>query len=553
MSTSKADIKNSYGVNKEIQSFDEKVAVKCYNGTFVGKEKGKTVEFRGIPFAKSPTGNRRWKKPEPVEDSDKAFEAYYNGRSPIQVEWNSERASYYPQSEDCLYLNIWADLTTKNKTVMVFFHGGSYGWGGTADPLYNGVNLVSAHPDIVLVTVGYRIGLTGFVDFSEVKGGEDFPDAPNLGILDQIEALRWVKKNISAFGGNPDNVTIFGESAGGGSVSLLPIIPEAKGLFNRVIAESGSVALTYSKEECMEYTRKLLAGAKASCMDDLMKLSDSELKKLNDKLDLDNNFPQRDGKLIPIDAYQPYRDGYTKDVDILIGTNSNELNYWIGELGGFIPYRIGMSVRYENDVSALSDEAKKLVKDFMPEQKEHNIWRITEFYNEVLFRLPAIVQAQSHAENGGNAYMYYWKEPSAIKHYGACHAVELAYVFGNLDETIYIGNPADKQLSDKTMDMWTTFAKTGNPSIESLEWKKYNPSDRAAMILEKEPKLEYDIKKDQRRLLMPLLRDTISASYANVSFNVPFVKKALLKIALGVGIISGIVCLIIILLNGGAN
>jgi para-nitrobenzyl esterase len=122
-----------------------------------------------------------------------------------------------------------------------------------------------------------------------------------------------------------------------------------------------------------------------------------------------------------------------------------------------------------------------------------------------------------------------------------------------LDETIYIGNPADKQLSDKTMEMWTTFAKTGNPSIESLEWKKYNPSDRAAMILEKEPKLEYDIKKDQRRLLMPLLRDTISASYAHVSFNVPFVKKALLKIALGVGIISGIVCLIIILLNGGAN
>ncbi len=552
MSTSNAEIKNSYGVNKEIQSYDEKLAVKCVNGTFVGKEKGKIVEFRGIPFAKSPTGERRWKKPEPVCESDKAFEAYYNGRSPIQVEWKSEKASYYPQSEDCLYLNIWSDLSVKNKTVMVFFHGGSYGWGGTADPLYNGVNFVSAHRDIVLVTVGYRVGLMGFVDFSEVKGGEDFPDAPNLGILDQIEALRWVKKNIAAFGGNPDNITIFGESAGGGSVSLLPIIPEAKGLFNRVIAESGSVALTFSKEECLEYTRELFKGAGASCTDDLMKLSESEIKKLNDKLDLDNNFPQRDGKLIPLDPYQPYRDGYTKDIDILIGTNSDELNYWIGELGGFIPYRVGMSVRYENDVSKLSDEKKKIVKNFMPELKEHNIRRVTEFYNEVLFRLPAVLQAQLHAENGGNVYMYYWKEPSAVKNYGACHAVELAYVFGNIDETIYTGQTADKALSDKIMEMWTTFAKTGNPSIDSLEWEKYNTSGRAAMVLEKEIKLDYDIKKNQRIELMPLLNNSISASYANVKFNVPFVRKALLKIALALGIISGIVSLIIVLLNGGA-
>ena len=276
----KALIRAAWGENRPVTGgYDPALAARCHNGTFIGTRKDGLLIFRGIPFACPPVGERRWKKPLPAPESDGVFEAKYNGRSPVQTEWPTERASYYPQGEDCLYLNVWTapEPVGEGKTVMVFIHGGSYGWGGTADPLYDGENLVRAHPEVVLVTIAYRIGITGFVDFSSVPGGEEFPDAPNLGLWDQIEALRWIRRNIAAFGGDPEKVTVFGESAGGGSVSLLPFIPEAKGLFRRVIAESGSVALTYSKEECLDFTRRLMKAAGAESMQDLMLLTEAEL------------------------------------------------------------------------------------------------------------------------------------------------------------------------------------------------------------------------------------------------------------------------------------
>lgn len=532
MSTSKDEIRASFGINHElVGDYDESLAVKCHTGTFVGHSKDGITAFRGIPYAKQPVGPRRWKRAEPLSDSDRIFEAYYNGKSPVQTQIDSERASYYPKGEACLYLNIWSSPEYKDKTVMVFFHGGAYGWGGTADPLYDGHNFVKAHPDVIMVTVGYRVGILGFIDLSYIDGGDAYPDAPNLGLLDQIEALRWIKKNITSFGGNPDNITIFGESAGGGSVSLLPLIPEAKGLFNRVIAQSGSVALTYSKAECRDYTMKLKKGAKIKRMSDLMRMSENEIIALNAHLDLDNNFPQRDGRLIPEDPYRLYADGATDGIDFLIGTNSNELNYWIGELGGIVPFRFGIPVKFENDIRHLSKHDRARAKKFISGMKGHSMWRIAEFYNEVMFRLPAIKQAELHSNNGGNAYMYYWREPSLIKFRGACHAVELAYVFGNTDETIYTGAPADRKLSEKIMNIWAGFAKTGNPSLEGLEWDKFNSETRATMILEQEPHLSYDILRKQRKLLDPILKYMIHASYTELDLNVPFVRKSAVKLA----------------------
>ena len=533
MSTLKSEIRASYGVNKLIDGeYDKNLSVKCASGTYVGKESEDVISFRGIPYAKPPVGALRWKRPEPAEDSDKVFEAFYNGKTPVQTEIDSERASCYPQGEDCLYLNIWTNIscTDTDKTVMVFFHGGSYGWGGTADPLYNGENFVKTNPDVILVTVGYRVGLLGFVDFSKVKGGEEFPDSPNLGILDQIESLRWVQKNIGAFGGNPQNVTIFGESAGGGSVSLLPIIDEAKGLFKRVIAQSGSVALTFSKKECLGYTRKLLKGSGAESMDDLMKLSEDEIIALNNRLDLDNNFPQRDGKLIPLNPYESYKNGVTADIDMLIGTNKNELNYWIGELGGIVPFRFGIPVKFENDLKHLSKTDKRRVAKFLNGLKGHSMWKIAEFYNEVMFRLPALNQADYHSRNGGKVFMYFFTEPSTIKFRGACHAVELAYVFGNTNETIYTGSPGNKKLSIAIMTMWANFARSGNPSLQKLVWEQYDTVNRATMMISKRPHIQYDILKRRRKLLSPLLRHMINASYTELDLNVPFVYKSAAKV-----------------------
>lgn len=524
-------VRDSYGKNQIITGeYDAALSAKCLNGIFVGKVDDDALVFRGIPFAKPPIGELRWKKPEAVDDCDAIFEAYYNGKSPIQSQWHTEQASYYPQGEDCLYLNLWKNRTdiSEKKPVMVFFHGGSYGWGGTADPMYDGKNFVTKQPDIILVTVGYRIGLMGFIDLSYCEGGEEYPDAPNLGLLDQIEALRWIRKNIASFGGDPENVTVFGESAGGGSVSLLPIIPQAKGLYRRVIAESGSVALTFSKEECRDFSERLIKEAGTNRMSDLMMLSEDELKKINEEINQYNSFPQRDGRLIPLDPYKPYEDGMTKDIDILIGTNAEEMNYWIGETGGLVPYRVSMSIKFENDMKMLPEEDKKRAKLFMSHMKGHNLWRMSRFYDELMFRLPAVAQAQHHAANGGKAYMYYWMVPSAVPMRKACHAVELSYVFGNCDETIYTGEPADQALSDTVMQMWTNFARTGDPSVKGLRWEPYREENRATMIFTEQPYIKYNPLDGRRKVLAPILRHMINPSYATLDYNVPFVRKAFL-------------------------
>lgn len=544
----KERIRESWGENRRItEGYDPALAAKCTNGIFVGRRKDSLLVFRGIPFACPPVGELRWKKPQPAPDGDDVREAYYNGKTPIQTEWHSERASYYPQGEDCLYLNVWTapEAQREGKTVMVFIHGGSYGWGGTADPLYDGENFVRAHPDIVLITIGYRVGLMGFVDFSQIEGGEAFPDAPNLGIWDQIEALKWIRRNAEAFGGDPEKVTIFGESAGGGSVSILPFIPEAKGLFRRVIAESGSAALTYSKEECADFTRRLVKETGAVDMRDLMLLSESKLMEFNEKLNYYNNFPQRDGVLIPEDPYAPYREGRTADIDMMIGTNADETNYWINEVGGFIPFRIGLPIQYENDLRLLKPEDRERARQFMKMRGGYSLWKISEFFTEIMFRLPAVRQAEEHSRNGGKVYMYYWKEHSRLPHLRACHAVELAYVFGNTEDTIYTGKPADPALSRQVQDQWVRFAQTGDPGDENLPWPAYETEERWTMILAENSGAEKDPLSEQRKLLDPILEYRLNASYADMDYNVPFVWKAAGKGLLLIALIAFVLFMIL--------
>ena len=525
----KERIKALFGENKKLDiNPDEAHSVKCQNGVFVPKIKGDVRIFRGIPFALPPIGENRWKRALPVKDSNDIFEAYYNGPSPIQTVIDSERASYYPQSEDCLYLNVWVNDSSKNlnKPIMVFIHGGSYGWGGTADPLYDGYNFINLHPDVILITIAYRTGILGFIDLSYLKGGEEFVDAPNLGILDQIEALRYIKKNGKAFGGDVNNITIFGESAGGGSTSLLPIIKEAKGLFNRAIAESGSLALTYGKEECKSLTDKLIKASGVDSMDELMKLSVEEIIKLNEGLNESNNFPMRDGKLIPLNPYEAYINGETKDIDMILGTNANEMNYWIGELGGIFNYSYAMPIKYKFDLNQINEEDKKNIATFMKSIKGNKVEKISEFYNELMFRLPAIYQGECHSLMGGNAYMYYWKEESKIPHFKACHAVELAYVFYNIDETIYTGEKADESLARTVSTMWVNFAKTGNPSTDGITWNKYDKENRKTIIFKKDKIEEIsDPLKEQRELLSPAVQYMINPGYADVSLDLPALSK----------------------------
>lgn len=537
-------MQNLYGKNSEITNeYDSNLAAICHNGTFVGTQKDSVVSFKGIPYAKAPVGELRWKEPVPAEADDGVYEARYFGKSPIQTEWPSEVGSYYEKGEDCLTLNIWenANNDSTDKPVMVFIHGGSYGWGATSDPVYDGHNLVAKFDDIILVTVEYRLGMMGFIDFSAVEGGEEYNTSGNLGLLDQVCALQWIQENIAAFGGDPDNVTVFGESAGGGSVSLLPLIDGTEGLFQRIIAESGSVALTYSTDECQNLTQMLLEETGCTNMKELAALSEEELISVNEKLNDYNCFPERDGVVLPVNLYEAYEGGSASHIDMMIGTNADEVRYWINEMGYYVPlldgeiiYKLGLPIMYETNLKRISDADKQNIDTFMALQNDKKIWNLTEFYNEVLFRVPAIAQAESHSKNGGNTYMYYWTYPGENEMVGACHAIELTYIFNNLDNAIYTGDKVNTALADAAQNMWVNFARTGNPSTEKYAWQPYDADSRMTMVLGNEISIVSDLKGKQRALLEPILNYGFNGCYTNLSFNVPQVYK----------IVGGIVCIL---------
>ena len=199
------------------ENYDETLAVKCRNGIFVGAEKNGAVSYIGVPYAKPPVGTLRWKAPEQPTPSDEIFIANKPSVMPLQILGGGKKFDASKVGEDCLKLNIWLNPnnTDTKKAVMVYFHGGAYMRGNINSALLNGENFVRENGDVILIIVGYRLNMMGFIDFSGVAGGENFPDSTCLGLLDQIQALRWINENISGFGGDSDNVTIFGHSAGG--------------------------------------------------------------------------------------------------------------------------------------------------------------------------------------------------------------------------------------------------------------------------------------------------------------------------------------------------
>ena len=209
-----------------------------FNG-FVDKQGVKT--WLGIPYAQPPVGKLRWQAPQPLKPTNKTFDAKKFGASALQEDDKLEAASQNVQSEDCLTLNIWRRSDKNNQPVMVFIHGGGFQNGGSSDPLYNVTNFAAAH-DVVIVTINYRLAVFGFVNFGAIDSA--YEDSGYLGLKDQVAALKWVKENISAFGGNPDNITIFGESAGAISCMMLTVIPAAKGLFGKAIPQSANKFLT---------------------------------------------------------------------------------------------------------------------------------------------------------------------------------------------------------------------------------------------------------------------------------------------------------------------
>ena len=503
------DLEN-YKENMEIKGdYDESLAIKCLNGIFVDKKDGNVISYKGIPYAEPPIKNLRFLPPVNLNFSSKVYESYYFGKVCLQSECESEMSSYYKQGEDCLTLNIWRNIsnTSIKKPVMVFIHGGAFEWGGTADPLYEGTNLLNSNPDIILVTINYRIGILGFINLSILENGDKYNKSGNLGTLDQICALQWIHNNIENFGGDPNNVCIFGESAGGCAVSILPLIKETKGLFRHVIAQSGSYQFTNSIEDSLDTINFIIKKTKIKSVNDLIKLSENEIKKIIDEFDENITIlPIRDGIIIPKDLYNEYDTFDFSGIDFIFGTNKDEYRYWIKDLGGLDIYKKSVLRLYDFFISKMDENNKTNVINFINNLKDDEIWNKTEFINEIMFRIPAIAQAEKICKRGGKVYMYYWVFPSGYKNFEACHAMEISSIFNNLKNNIYSGGNVNENLAKSIQKMWINFAKNGNPSIENYEWNCYDLSERKTMILGENIHEEKDILSERRKLLSSLAK-----------------------------------------------
>ncbi len=495
------------GENKPITDgqYDHALAVKCVNGTFVGRKNENVITYRGIPYVgQQPVGDLRWKAPVDATPDDGVYEAYYNAKSAYGNK-DFEVGSMYYFDEACLYLNVFKtdDAPGAKKPVMVWIHGGAFESGGTIDPMFDCNNLIKEHPEVIVVTIGYRLGVMGFLHLSHLADGKDYPDSQNLGLLDQVQALKWVHHNIAAFGGDPDNVTIFGESAGAGSCTLLPLIKGSHQYFRRLIAESGSVNLTRSPQEAIECTDRLMEVLGCKTVADLLKVHADKLLEAS-AVNFLHQFPERDGKHLPTDTFEAYASGAAKDIEILVGCNKDEMNFFVYSFGpeGWDAFADG---RKQGKFAQMPADEKALVESYMKDVQGAPFQPFASLLSQSWFNVPIIRLSEEQTRGGGKAYTYYFTPESPDPVMKCGHAIELAVVFNHPEMTADTGRPFDETFSKTVRQMWVQFAKTGNPSLTAhlapdgkpKQWPPYDLKDKRVMVLDEadiHPAREADVK-----------------------------------------------------------
>ena len=462
----------------------ENLSVKTRYGTFNGFiDKNGVKTWLGIPFAQPPVGKLRWQAPQPLKPSNKTFDAKKFGLRAMQIDDGEEGSSTIPQSEDCLTLNIWKKSDKKNLPVMVWIHGGAFSFESTSDKIYYGSNFAAAN-DVILVTVEYRLNIFGFMNFGAIDSA--YEDSGYLGIKDQVAALQWIKENISEFGGNPENITVFGESAGSTAIMLLLVAPDAKNLFQKAIPQSGPIFLYNTPELSVKIAEEFLEMNGAKNMRDMMKKSTEELKNSYEKFTeargrrLNDYIPTCDGKFFPLEPGKALKNGAARGIKMLTGTTADEWRYFM--------------MMAENLFAILREEPKKhspllarynkhtpeeIFKSWLknrPDTEEN----YCEFVNQLDWRVGQEISAE-YQSNFGDTYYYLFSEWSTIKNLRSCHAVDLAFTFNNGDHIV--PNPP-QNLVRAVQSSWTAFAATGNPNNEFIpHWEKYSAGNRQTMEL----------------------------------------------------------------------
>jgi len=480
--------------------------VEIASGRLEGGRADGVDRFLGIPYALPPIGARRFRAPEPAAPwSGVRAATEFSGAAPQ----NALDVGVLPgmevgrQDEDCLYLNVYTPAADAGRRpVMVWIHGGAFVLGAGSQLLYDGAAL-ARRGDVVLVTINYRLGVLGFLDL-EVRFGSGFAGADNLGLRDQIAALEWVRANIAAFGGDPENVTIFGESAGGMSVGALLGSPAASGLFHRAIPQSGAAHNAHDRGASARVA-DLFLGAFGS--EDPRALRDASVERILKaqlqctlhlgELGLLLAFqPVAGAGVLPGPPFAAVRAGNAAGVPVMVGTTRDEwrlfefLDPRQREMSdeGFLKRaaeRVGRGA-----AASLCDAYRKDAPDAAP--ADH----FAAFETDRVFRVPAVRLADAQAQHAPvYGYEFAWPSPAKRGALGACHAIELPFVFGTLDApgmAAFSGSgPEAERLSGLIMDAWAAFARRGDPSCTALpRWQRHDPATRPTMILDRESRLE---------------------------------------------------------------
>ena len=448
---------------------------------------GNVYSYKGIPFAAPPVGNLRWKAPQPVAHWENVKKCDAFAASPMQnkpVPFMMYTESYLiqpsPIREDCLYLNVWTAATSskEKRPVMVWIYGGGFTSGGTACAIYDGENM--AKKGVVFVSIPYRVGIFGFLAHPQLTKESGNKGSGNYAFLDLLAGLRWVKNNISAFGGDANNVTIIGQSAGAFSVNALVASPLAKGLFKKAIAESGGMfsadGRTISLKNAEESGEALMQKINVSSIEDLRKIPADSLQKVSASFAAS---PVVDGYVLPENVYDIFNSHKQNDVPVLTGWNADD---------GFPPDSLPDSVTYSKQAkekyASLSDEYLKAFPGNTPDEIHKSLFASGR---DNLFAWQAYTWAKLETTKGyNNAYVYLFKRTApGEEQFGAFHSSEIPFALDNLQTWNLNWTDADKQLSNVMSDYWINFARTGNPNGSSLpEWNSFKNSDENIMLLD---------------------------------------------------------------------
>jgi para-nitrobenzyl esterase len=472
-------------------------------GIVRGAEEQDLIVWRGIPYAASPVGEFRFLPPQPLECWEGIRDATKFSAIPFQHNDTLLGEPTEAMSEDCLYLDIWSLKSDKKKRpVMVWIYGGGFCSGNSSQSWYDG-DMFARNGNVVLVNFNYRLGALGFLYVGQ-ELGDKYAASGNNGLLDQIAALRWVKENIEAFGGDPDNITIFGESAGAFSVGCVLATPLGNGLYNRAILQSGSVGLEPAMEDVAEYTKQFIA-LMGITKDELLTVSPERMLAAQGISKTLRFWPVIDGVVYSKSFFESLIDNWQKDVAILIGTNLNEANYITEILEpelGKVDFEEGIKLLFTSDPQRVI----RVYEDNADETPNSTPWQA--FISDLYHRIYVLETAEKMHALGSHVWVYRfdWASRAKGRNLQAAHALELPFMFHHLNEPRAIQYAGDTSnataLADKMQAAWIAFATYGDlHSVEGLPyWPEYDCEKRSIMIFNDECHIVDDPQKSTRML-----------------------------------------------------